>query len=101
MHRGEIYYCDLGYGPKPWLVVSNNSRNRNLGSALVVRITTTSKPERATIVPLGPQDPVVGSILCDDLETLFDSDPVRLTGALTQGTLRGVDAALKTALGIP
>ena len=26
--RGQLFRVDLGYGAKPWLVVSNNQRNR-------------------------------------------------------------------------
>ncbi len=39
--RGRIYMADLGHGQKPWLVVSNNQRNRALGNFLALRITTT------------------------------------------------------------
>jgi mRNA-degrading endonuclease toxin of MazEF toxin-antitoxin module len=28
--RGQVYWADLGFGAKPWLVVSNNDRNRAL-----------------------------------------------------------------------
>jgi len=52
MHRGQISWCDLGHGEKPWLVVSNNARNTHLRSALVVRVTTSAKPPLPSIVPI-------------------------------------------------
>ena len=39
--RGQVYRCDLGYGLKPWLVVSNNSRNRLLDDVIAIRLTIT------------------------------------------------------------
>ena len=51
--RGRVYWADLGHGEKPWVVVSNNARNRALESVLAVRVTTTmSGPDLPTIVPL-------------------------------------------------
>ena len=50
--RGRVYMADLGHGEKPFLVVSNNARNTKLGDCLGVRITTSPKPDIASIVPL-------------------------------------------------
>jgi len=98
--RGNLYWADLGAGEKPWLVVSNNIRNQALGSALVTRVTTTIKPPLATIVQLNNNDPLVGSILCDDIETIYDDDPARHTGAVTFETMSRVNEALKIALAL-
>ncbi|WP_087117950.1 type II toxin-antitoxin system PemK/MazF family toxin [Corynebacterium urinipleomorphum] len=98
--RGQIYWLDLGYGEKPWLVVSNNSRNRALGSALVARVTTTPKPPLPSIVELEAGDPLVGSVICDDLETIYLDDDPRFGGAVTLPTLRKINAALLVALGL-
>jgi mRNA interferase MazF len=98
--RGNVYYVDLGYGRKPFLVVSNNGRNAALGSALAVRITTTSKPPLPSIIPIPHGEPVTGSILCDDIETLYDDDPAEHAGALSPATMRAVNAALKVALSL-
>lgn len=98
--RGNLYWADLGAGQKPWLVVSNNRRNQALGSALVARVTTTVKPPLATIVQLGHGDPLVGAILCDDIETLYADEPSHHTGAVTFETMARVNEALKVALGL-
>jgi mRNA interferase MazF len=45
--RGQIFHVDLGHGRKPWLVVSNNARNRNLDSVLAARITTPASTPRS------------------------------------------------------
>lgn len=98
--RGQVFWADIGAGRKPYLVVSNNPRNRNLGSALVVRITTTPKPALASIVALGPADPLVGRVLCDDITVLYADDRTEPAGALAPATMRQVDAALRVALAL-
>jgi len=99
--RGNVYFADLtGAGEKPWLVVSNNGRNDALGSALVVRVTTTVKPPLASIVELQPADPLVGRVLCDDITTIYDDDHFRHAGALTLATMTKVGAALRVALAL-
>lgn len=92
--------ADVGSGRKPWLVVSNNARNRHLDSCLAVRITTTPKPPLKSIVQLGPGEPVVGRILCDDIAVIFDDELVEDRGALSPLTMDAVAAALKVALGL-
>lgn len=100
LHRGQIYFYDLGYGDKPFLVVSNNARNKYLKSALVARITTTPKPDLDSIVTLSREDPLVGSVLCDDIETLYEEDELRSAGAVTLATMMEVDRALKVAFAL-
>lgn len=51
--RGQIYWFDMGHGEKPWVVVSNNVRNRTLNTVLAARVTTTPKPGVPTAVSLG------------------------------------------------
>ena len=53
--RGQVYRADIGFGPKPWLVVSNNHRNRALSDLLAVRITTTDR--HANLGPARRQRP--------------------------------------------
>ncbi|EID81744.1 hypothetical protein W59_01199 [Rhodococcus opacus RKJ300 = JCM 13270] len=93
----------MGYGEKPWVVVSNNLRNRNLNTVLAARITTTPKPGIPTAVPLGSNDPLVGSILADDLAQLFDDElkASRSGGALSPSTTVELNKALAIALALP
>lgn len=99
--RGNVYWADIGHGEKPWLVVSNNARNNALGSALVARMTTSPKPPLDSIVVLGHGDePFVGRVLCDDIETLYGDDPARHGGALPPATIMRVDRALRVALAL-
>lgn len=80
--RGQVFRVDLGHGPKPWLVVSNNARNRNLESVVAVRVTTILKNAHVpTVVPLHHSDPVVD-----------------LVGAVGPETMRAVSVALRIAL---
>ena len=94
--------ADVGHGPKPWLVISNNHRNRNLNSILAVRITTTDRYQGIpTVVPLAPDDPLVGFVRTDDLEQLGTDELVRLRGVVSPRTLAAVNEALKIVLGLP
>lgn len=98
--RGRIYWADLGYGKKPWLCVSNNARNQKLESCLVARITTSSKPALESIVALGADDPLAGSVLCDDVTPLFRDEIDGDAGALSHRTMMRVDLGLRAALAL-
>ncbi|MEX0913635.1 MAG: type II toxin-antitoxin system PemK/MazF family toxin [Demequina sp.] len=100
--RGQVYWAtfDQSLGRKPWLVVSNNARNRALASVLVARITTTDKPRVRSIVQLPHGECVVGSVLCDDLQHMYPDDNPELAGALSPSVMRQVDGALAVALGL-
>ncbi len=92
--------ADIGAGRKPWLVVSNNARNRALSDCLAVRVTTSPKPELASIVVLSPADPLVGRVLCDDIALLYREDLEEDRGALSPGTMMRVAAGLRAALAL-
>jgi mRNA interferase MazF len=99
--RGRVYGADLGHGEKPWLVVSENARNRVLDSVLAIRVTTTKLDHVASAVKLVPADhPLVGWIRTDDLEKLFVDEVGREWGAVSGATMRQVDLALHKTLGI-
>jgi mRNA interferase MazF len=85
---------------KPFLVVSNNVRNRNLGSVIGARVSTSpNRPaEIPSIVPIEDQGVVVGKVLCDDLVTISKSRLGRAVGALPPRVMRDVDAGLRSAL---
>jgi mRNA interferase MazF len=100
--RGQIYRADIGFGPKPWLVVSNNRRNAALGDLLAVRITTTTKrADLPTWIPLGTADPITGWIVCDDLQQLARDELADYLGALSPATINRVNTGLRVALAIP
>lgn len=97
--RGQVYRVDLGHGPKPWLVVSNNSRNRNLDTIIAARITTTGRnASLPTVVALASADPLVGFVRCDDLVPLFHDELDTALGTLAPATMRAVSAGLRVAL---
>lgn len=100
--RGQIYRVDIGYGAKPWLIVSNNHRNRNLSGVLAVRITTTPKHvDLPTWVRLDPSDPLVGCVNTDDLQQLERDELGELLGVLAPRTLMRVNEALRLVLALP
>ncbi|MGL5851515.1 MAG: type II toxin-antitoxin system PemK/MazF family toxin [Phycicoccus sp.] len=72
--RGRVYGATLPNigAEKYFLAVSNNARNRQLGSALVVWLTTAAKPALPSIVPLGAPEAFVGSAVCDDILELYE-----------------------------
>lgn len=99
--RGRVYRTDLGYGLKPFLIVSNNRRNGQLDSALAVRMTTSMKPSMTSIVRLSSADhPFVGSVLCDDIVQIYRDELKEDLGALSAGTMQAVARGLAHALGI-
>ncbi len=100
--RGRIYRAQPpGFrSPHHFLVVSNNTRNRALGSALVVRFTSTPKPSLDSIVVVPESEVLRGWIVCDDIYELFDDEVLGDSGALSPDCLRQVDAGLKAALGL-
>lgn len=51
--------ADVGFGATPWLVISNNQRNRHASDLLALRLTTTAK-QLPTWVPLSAADPTGG-----------------------------------------
>jgi mRNA interferase MazF len=98
--RGQVYRADLGYGVKPWLIVSNNPRNRATADVLAVRLTTTVR-ELPTWVQLGPADPLAGSVNADNIETLGKNELGDYLGALSPESMMKVNQALALALGLP
>jgi mRNA interferase MazF len=99
LQRGQVYRCDLGYGPKPWLVVSNNSRNRLLDDVIAIRLTTTVR-DLPTWVKLSPGDPLAGYANADCIEQLRKDELGEYLGALTSASMRGVNQALVIALAL-
>jgi mRNA interferase MazF len=99
--RGHVYRVDAGHGPEPWVVVSNNVRNRQLHDVLAARITTTAKPELPTIVRLEPADPVAGVVLADEIEPLLRDELDTSLGPLSQGTIMKLNRALRITLALP
>lgn len=100
--RGQVYRADIGFGPKPWLVVSNNHRNLALSSVIAVRLTTMSnRAELPTWVPLSSADPLAGYVNVDDLQQLERDELAELLGSVAPATILAVNDALRLALALP
>lgn len=97
--RGQVYRCDLGYGLKPWLVVSNNARNRLLSDILAIRLTTTTR-ELPTWVRLSAADPLTGYANADCIEQLAKDELGEYLGALSPPSMRAINQALAIALAL-
>ena len=103
--RGRVYLAPLGdevdAENKFWLCVSNNERNPRLEEFIAVRLTTTRRPRLPTWVALGPPDkPWTGGVVCDDIGPIFRDQVIKDAGALSDSTMRRVDAALLMVLGL-
>jgi len=100
--RGRVYLVDIGLDePKRLLIVSNNRRNNALGSALAVRLTTSTKPSLPSIVELAPADhPLVGRIVCDDILEIWPDESRKDLGAASATTMQRVGVGLAAALGL-
>jgi mRNA interferase MazF len=102
--RGRVYLIDLGgdIGAKPFLVMSNNRRNRSFHDALAVRLTTSPKPRLPSIVELVAADaPLVGRVLCDAFTVIYPDEVLPDRGALSPPTMRLVEIGLKHSLTLP
>lgn len=100
--RGRVYAAVLSerVGEKPYLVVSNNRRNRALDTVLAARVTTSEKPVLASIVATTPEDPVAGRVLCDDIVEVWPDEIRRDLGACSPATMKRVGDGLRAALGL-
>jgi mRNA-degrading endonuclease toxin of MazEF toxin-antitoxin module len=100
--RRQIWWADLGLEElKRVVVVSNNARHRQLGDAVVVRLTTKNKPALPSIVRFEPEEMAEGTrcyALADDLWVLQRRWFTRPIGALTPAQMRRVDEAIHVAL---
>jgi mRNA interferase MazF len=97
--RGQVYRCDLGYGLNPWLVVSNNARNRLLSDIVAIRLTTTAR-DLPTWVKLSAADPLTGYANADCIEQLAKDKLGEYLGALSPASMREVNQALAVALAL-
>lgn len=102
--RGAVYQANLGGegdDPKLWIVVSPNGRNRNLGSALVIRVTTTPKYlDLASVVALPDSEIIHGWVRCDTLTVMWDDEPVKQIGGLSSFAMREIGRGLLAAIGL-
>jgi mRNA interferase MazF len=99
--RGRVVWFDLGgVGRNPAVVVSNNHRNRALGSAVAARITSSPKPSLPSIVSLTGADPLTGRVLCDDLVEIYADEVLDDAGALSRPTMQLVDDGLRHGLAL-
>jgi len=97
--RSQAYRVDLGHGAKPWVVLSNNSRNRNLDTVLAARITTTSKNAHLpTVIALTSADPLTGFVIVDDIVQLYHDELTESLGALSPATMQEISKALRIVL---
>jgi mRNA interferase MazF len=99
LQRGQVYRCDLGYGLKPWLVVSNDARNRLLSEIVAIRLTTTAR-DLPTWVKLSAADPLTGYVNADCIEQLAKDELGEYLGALSPPSMSAVDQALAIALAL-
>lgn len=97
--RGLVVRADTGLDePKLYVVVSNNRRNRFLGSVLAVRLTTSAKPPLPSVVELGRTEPFVGRAVCDDIVELYEDEILATLGAVSPPTLAAIGNGLRAAL---
>jgi len=83
----------------PWLVVSNNSRNRLLCDVIAIRLTATAR-ELPTWVKLSQADPLTGYANADCIEELGRDELGEYLGALSPASMRSINDALKIALAL-
>lgn len=99
--RGAVFLADLGGGKRPWIVVSNNHRNRSLDNVAAVKVTTTAKyTSLATVVTLPEGECISGYVRCDSLTMIYKDEFDRHLGGLGRQTMAEVAEGLKAALSL-
>ena len=104
IRRGQIWWADLGMPEhKRVLIVSNDQRNRALGSVVALYVTSNAdKPELPSIARFEPGE--LGeshSLVCaDDPWVIPNHDLKGFVTAATPGQMLRVNQALKAALGL-
>nr|WP_139803401.1 type II toxin-antitoxin system PemK/MazF family toxin [Mycobacterium avium] len=74
-----MYLCDAN----PWLIVSNNARNRHTAGVLAIRLTTTPHT-LPTWVPMAPTDPLTGYANADNIGTIGKDELGDYLGGVTR-----------------
>lgn len=104
LKRGNIVVADLAWvdaGEKHYLIVSNNRRNRALGSALALRLTTSNKPDIPSIVEIPHSERgYVGKVLCDDVYEIWEDEPKRQSGSFSPEFMLSINEGIRNAFGI-
>jgi mRNA interferase MazF len=102
--RSQVFFVDLGstIGRKPFVIVTNNRRNKVLDTVLGVRITTTNRNTHIdTVVPLGRDcGDLSGWALCDDVEKLWTDELSAPAGTIGPRTMAAINNGLMAALGL-
>jgi mRNA interferase MazF len=101
--RGQIIqaHIDGVDEPKLFVVVSHNGRNNSrFPTVLAVRITTTAKDPRPSIVEVPHGEPVTGRVLCDTIGEVWKDEILAVRGGLSPRTMQQVDQGLAAALAL-
>lgn len=108
--RGQVFFLDLGYGygVHPYVIISENRRNRSTkGDYLAVELTTTPlTPHREhlrELVELRNSRPITGVAKCGDIHTLEDRDLELYRGQpgqIAAADMQAIDDGLRHALGL-
>lgn len=111
-YRGEIYYADLGkeHGNKndhiqrklrPVAIIQNNTGNRYSPTVIVATLTTKSKNNLPTHVPVTSKGlKGLSFVLLEQIQTINKSDLKEKIGELTPYEVRKVNEALEISVGL-
>lgn len=102
--RGEIYYANLAErrdhvlsGYRPCVVVSADRGNRSSPNVTIVPLTS-KRMRQETHAEVWCR--VRSTALCENVQTISKARLVRPAGRCTDGEMREIERALKTALGM-
>lgn len=99
--RGAVFLADLGGGRRPWVIVSNNHRNRYLDNVAAVKVTTTQKYENLpTVVTVPEGECIRGYVRCDSITMVYKDEFDRHLGGLGRQAMLEISAGLKAALSL-
>ena len=111
VQRGEIYWADFGVprghtqaGPRPALIVQNDTGNTYSSTTIVAALTSKFKPPYPFQVPISAFEsglPLDSIVMLDQIYTIDKKYLVKLMGKLPKSKMNEVDRALQISFGLP
>lgn len=100
LRRGDIFYADLGYKNRPFLVVQNDVGNRYSGKVIVVPLSTQIKRSYPTTCIVSYGKLARSCVHCEEIHTIEKPQNVEVFEHLPRRMMHRVDKCLAIAIGI-
>ena len=100
LRRGDVFFADLGYKNRPYIVVQNNQMNKHRNKIIVVPMTSKIRAYFPTHVVINYGKVRLSSVQCEEITHVSLDPRWRAVEHLPPDIMRHIDTALKIALGL-